>query len=83
MPIDINAIYSLTANLGDLMNLLVQESARTNVPVNCVLNLNGVLRSPTISFDLELPIRMKSLKEKCVAWSTPEEMTRQVVTYWF
>jgi hypothetical protein len=37
------------------------------VPVNCVLNLNGVLRSPTISFDLELPNSNEELERKRLA----------------
>lgn len=78
--LDINAIYSLTANLGDLDESLAQESARTNVPVNCVLNLNGVLRSPTISFDLELPNSNEELERKMRSLvDTEEMMTRQVV----
>ena len=60
---DINAIYNLTANIGDLDQSLLLESSRTNIPVNCVLNLEGALRSPSISFDLEFP---KSNEEMCI-----------------
>ena len=78
--LNINAIYSLTANLGDLDESLAQESARTNVPVNCVLNIDGVLRSPTISFDLELPNSNEELERKMRSLvDTEEMMTRQVV----
>lgn len=42
----VNAIYNLTANLRDLDESLAGQSARTNVPVNCVLNLDGMLRNP-------------------------------------
>lgn len=78
--LNINAIYSLTANLRDLDESLAQESARTNVPVNCVLNIDGVLRSPTISFDLELPNSNEELERKMRSLvDTEEMMTRQVV----
>lgn len=52
---DINAIYSLTANIGDLEPSLVEQSGRANVPVNCILEISGQLRNPMIKFDIQLP----------------------------
>lgn len=77
---NINAIYNLTANIGDLDQSLVMESARTNVPVNCVLNLDGPLRSPQISFDLELPGSNEELERQVKSLvDTEDMMTRQIV----
>lgn len=52
---DINAIYSLTANIGDLDPNLIEQSGRANVPVNCILDITGQLRNPMIRFDIQLP----------------------------
>ena len=77
---DINAIYNLTANIGDLDQSLLQESSRTNIPVNCVLNLEGALRSPSISFDLEFPNSNEELERQVKAFiDTEDMMTRQIV----
>lgn len=77
---DINAIYNLTANIGDLDQSLLLESSRTNIPVNCVLNLEGALRSPSISFDLEFPNSNEELERQVKAFiDTEDMMTRQIV----
>ncbi len=77
---NINAIYNLTANIGDLDQSLVMESPRTNVPVNCVLQLDGPLRSPQISFDLELPGSNEELERQVKSLvDTEDMMTRQIV----
>ncbi len=76
----IDAIYSLTANIGDLDQSLLNESVRTSVPVNCVLNLDGALRSPTFSFDLEFPNSNEELERQVRAFvDTEDMMTRQIV----
>lgn len=76
----INAIYNLTANLRDLDDGLARESPRTNVPVNCVLNLDGMLRSPAISFDLELPGTNEEIERQMKALvDTEDMMTRQII----
>lgn len=78
--LSINAIYSATANIGDLDPDLLEESARTNVPVNCVLLLEGMLRNPSISFDLELPGANNELERKVKSYvNTDDMMTRQIV----
>ena len=78
--LDINAIYNLTANLSDLDESLALESPRTNVPVNCVLNLDGMLRRPDITFDLELPGSNEELERQMKSFiDTDDMMTRQIV----
>ena len=77
---NVNAIYNLTANIGDLDQSLTEETGRTSVPVNCVLNLEGALRSPKISFDLEFPNSNEELERQVKAFvDTEDMMTRQIV----
>lgn len=77
---NVNAIYNLTANIQDLDPTLALESARRNIPVNCVLNLDGMLRNPTISFDLELPGSNEELERQMKSLvDTEDMMTRQIV----
>lgn len=76
----VNAIYNLTANLRDLDESLAGQSARTNVPVNCVLNLDGMLRNPAISFDLELPGSNEEIERQMKSLiDTEDMMTRQII----
>jgi len=77
---NIDAIYSLTANIGDLDQHLLQESDRVNVPVNCVLKLDGMLQNPLISFDLELPGSNDEIERQVRSFiDTEDMMIRQVV----
>jgi hypothetical protein len=78
--LSINAIYNVTANIGDLDPDLLGESARTNIPVNCVLQLEGALPNPSVSFDLELPGSNSELERKVKSYANTEDMmTRQIV----
>jgi len=77
---NVNAIYSLTANLGDLDQGLLVETSRASIPVNCVLNIEGSLRNPNISFDIELPGSTDELERRVKSFiDTDDMMTRQVV----
>jgi hypothetical protein len=76
----IDAIYSLTANIGDLDQSLINESPRTNLPVNCVLNITGQMQQPAIAFDLELPNVNSEVEQKVRSYiNTEDMMTRQIV----
>lgn len=78
--INIDAAYNLTANIGDLDQSLLTESARTNIPVNCILKLDGMLQTPAISFDIELPGSNEDLERKVKSYvNTEDMMTRQIV----
>ena len=77
---NVNAIYNVTANIQDLDPSLTNESSRRNTPVNCVLKLDGVLRNPTISFDLELPSSNEELQRQVKSLvDTEDMMTRQII----
>jgi hypothetical protein len=78
--LNIDAIYSVTANIGDLDPSLIGESARTNIPVNCVLLIKGMMQQPSVSFDLELPGSNTELERKVKSYINTEDMlTRQIV----
>ncbi len=78
--LNIDAVYNVTANIGDLDPGLIGESARTNIPVNCVLMIDGILQNPSISFDLELPGSNEDLERKVKSYvNTEDMMTRQIV----
>ena len=71
---------SVTANIQDLDQSFATESARRNIPVNCVLNLDGLLRNPAISFDLELPGSNEELERQVKSMIDTEDMlTRQII----
>jgi hypothetical protein len=78
--LNINAAHSLTANLGDLDPVLLSESPRTNVPVNCVMLIQGPFAHPAIAFDLELPGSNSELEQIVRSYVKTEDMlTRQII----
>lgn len=80
--LDIQAIYSVNANLSDLDESFLQDKElnRTNVPVNALLKVNGDMRQPDISFDLEFPTLTSDTYRKVRSIvSTDEMMNRQII----
>jgi hypothetical protein len=78
--LDVDAIYTLSANIGDLDPGLLIESDRTNVPVNCILSLEGSLRHPAISFDIELPGSNGEIERQVRNFiNTEGMMSRQII----
>lgn len=80
--LDINAIYSLNANLQDLDETFASDRDlnRTSVPVYAVLNLKGGLDQPDISFDLEFPTLTSDAYRKVKSViSTEDMMNRQII----
>lgn len=78
----ISAIYQVNANLSDLDESFLndKEVQRTNVPVYAVLNVNGRLSEPVISFDLDFPTLTTDVKRKVKSIvSTEEMMNRQII----
>ncbi len=80
--LDIEAVYSLNANIKDLDETFAndKEITRTNVPVHALLRAKGPMSQPDISFDLEFPTltsdayrRVKSII------STDDMMNRQII----
>ena len=80
--LDIQAIYSVNANLSDLDESFLQDKElnRTNVPVHALLNVAGDMRSPDISFDLEFPTLASDTYRKVRSIvSTEDMMNRQII----
>ncbi|MCD7935378.1 MAG: translocation/assembly module TamB [Tannerellaceae bacterium] len=78
--LDIEAVYNLYANINDLHTDFSREAGRTNIPVNCVMHIEGMLQNPAISFDLELPGSNEDLVQKVKSYVNTEDMlTRQIV----
>jgi len=80
--LDIEAIYSVSANLSDLDESFLQDKElnRTNVPVHALLKVNGDMRQPDISFDLEFPTLTSDTYRKVRSIvSTDEMMNRQII----
>lgn len=79
--LDIQGIYSLTANINDLDESLTDEIARTNIPVNCLLNVNGKLRAPTIQFDIALPTVNDDVEQRVKSYIDTEDMMLRQFVY--
>lgn len=80
--LDIQAIYSVNANLSDLDEsfLLDKDLNRTNVPVHALLKVSGDMRQPDIDFDLEFPTLTQDTYRKVKSIvSTQEMMNRQII----
>lgn len=80
--LDIQAIYSVNANLSDLDEsfLLDKDLNRTNVPVHALLKATGDMRQPDIDFDLEFPTLTQDTYRKVKSIvSTKEMMNRQII----
>lgn len=80
--LNIEAVYSVNANLSDLDESFLQdrELNRTNVPVNALLKVNGDMRQPDIAFDLEFPTLTQDTYRKVRSIiSTEEMMSRQIL----
>lgn len=80
--LDIQAIYSLNANIKDLDESFAddRELNRTSVPVHALLKANGVISHPDISFDLEFPTLTSEAYRKIKSIiSTDDMMNRQII----
>ena len=80
--LDLEAVYSLNANLKDLDESFGEdrELNRTNVPVHALLQVKGIISQPEISFDLEFPSLTTDAYRKVKSIiSTPDMMNRQII----
>ncbi len=79
--LDINAIYSLTANISDLSESLAQEASRMNIPINAVLKITGPMERPDINFDIEAPNSDENIQRQIRALINTEEMMNRQIVY--
>ena len=80
--LDINAVYSLNANLSDIDASFStdRDINRTNVPVNALLMVKGEITEPQLSFDLEFPtLTIDAYNKVKSVISTDEMMSRQII----
>lgn len=80
--LNIEAVYSVNANLSDLDESFLQdrELNRTNVPVHALLKVTGDMQQPDINFDLEFPTLTQDTYRKVKSIvSTDEMMNRQII----
>lgn len=79
--LDIRTQY--TVNSVSLNDLIPQENLITSQPhikVNCLMNINGQLTNPNITFDLELPSERDEVRTLVKNFiSTDEQMNMQVL----
>ena len=80
--LDIEAVYSLNANLRDLDVSFDDDNElqRTNVPVHALLRAKGSMNEPDISFDLEFPtLSSDSYSKVRSIINTDDQMNRQII----
>lgn len=81
--LNIQANYSITASLYDLMSediLASNDRTRTSIPVECILKITDDLMHPAIAFDINLPSSDETLKLQVKNLiNTDEMMNRQMI----
>ena len=79
--LDVTAKYRVVANLFDLDRNLVETTGQTSIPVNCVLNLSGVLRQPNIKLDIDLPSTDPEIARQIKNLISTEDMINRQIAY--
>lgn len=80
--LDITAAYRVNTNLSDLDKSFStdRDLARTNVPVDALLMVDGEMQHPDITFDIELPTLTRDVERKVKSIiSTDDMMSRQII----
>ena len=77
--LNVQAVYTVnSASLSDLIQ--DATTSRGNIRVNCIMNLNGPMTSPNLSFDLELPTVNEEDQELVRSLtSTEDQMNTQII----
>lgn len=77
--LNIKAKYGLNAPISDIIE--DPNIRSSNMFVNCLLNLNGTIKSPSIKFDIELPNSDEDLKSQLRSViNTDEAMNRNIAS---
>lgn len=80
--LDISASYRVNTNLSDLDKSFStdRDLARTNVPVDAILKVDGPMQQPDITFDIVLPTLTQDVERKVKSIiSTDDMMNRQII----
>ncbi|MDL2223677.1 translocation/assembly module TamB, partial [Bacteroidales bacterium OttesenSCG-928-M11] len=79
--LDVKAAHTVQASLSDLSTQLLDYSTRSKVPVDCVINLSGLLERPEISFDIELPGATAELERQVKSYIRTDDMMNRQILY--
>lgn len=82
--VDITANYTVNAQLADLLPSEILSSLslnRSNIPVNCVLKLDGELQRPGINLGLAYPSADDELKRQISNVINTEDMVNQQLVF--
>ena len=80
--VDVRALYSTTASLKDLFGEdLNSITNRTNIPVQCVLNMSDRLSNPILNFGIELPSSDETVASAVRSVINTDEMLMRQVLY--
>ena len=79
--IDVTAKYKLNANLKDLDQDLVRNTGQTSIPVECILNITGVLRHPNVGLDIALPSADPEVQRQVKSLMNSEDMINRQMLY--
>jgi hypothetical protein len=81
--LDMQATYQVTANLTELDESFAQsrELSRPTVPVQCILNIQGALRRPDLSFDINLPTVSDDVDRQVKNLIATDEMMNRQILY--
>ena len=79
----IEAVYQVTANLTDLDESFAtsKELSRPNVPVECILNIDGDMLRPDLSFDINLPTVSSDIDRQVKSIIGTEDMMNKQILY--
>ncbi len=79
----IEAIYQVTANLTDLDDSFAnsKELSRPNVPVECILHIDGDMLRPDLSFDINLPTVSSDIDRQVKSIIGTEDMMNKQILY--
>ncbi len=81
--LDIEALYTTTANLSDLDKSFAedQELTRTNVPVQTVLDISGDMLKPDLGFSLQFPTLSQDIERRVSNIVSTEDMMNTQIIY--
>lgn len=79
--LNVNATYKVTANLSDLDRELAQNVGQSTIPVNCVLNLTGILKHPNIKLDINFPNTNTDVERQIKSYMDTEDMVNRQIAY--
>ena len=79
--INLKAIHKTRASVKGLFDPTVKSVSNAMIPVNCILNLSGVLTSPNITFDIELPNSTDDTRRALKNIINTEEMMNRQIIY--